>query len=130
MINRYFALGLGALTGLLSLLAMVRLVSGAFSGGLSVFAWVVTLLAMVPWVGYVAVRARHGRIDRRSALVVLIIDLAGLVVLWLGVVGPVLALAGSLVAFVVIWVKDWPPQRPRSEERFVRIEELATDDRD
>ena len=130
MINRYLALGLGALTGLLSLLAMVRLVSGAFSGGLSVFAWVVTLLAMVPWVGYVAVRARHGRIARRSALVVLIIDLAGLVVVWLGVVGPVLALAGSLAAFVVIWIKDWPVPRPRNEERFVRIEELATDDRD
>ena len=130
MINRHLALGLGALTGLLSLLAMVRLVSGAFSGGLSVFAWVVTLLAMVPWVGYVAVRARHGRISRWSAVAVLSIDLAGFVVVWLGVVGPVLALAGSLAAFVVIWIKDWPVPRPRNEERFVRIEELATDDRD
>ena len=130
MINRHLALGLGALTGLLGLLAMVRLVSGAFTGGLSAFAWVVTLLAMVPWVGYVAVRARHARIDRRSALIVLIIDLGAMVVLWLGVVGPVLALAGSLAAFVVIWVKDWPQPKPRTEERFVRIEELATDDRD
>ena len=130
MINRHLALGLGALTGLLGLLAMVRLVSGAFTGGLSAFAWIVTLLAMVPWVGYVAVRARHGRIDRRSALIVLLIDLGALVVLWLGTVGPVLALAGSLAAFVVIWVKDWPQRKPPSEERFVRIEELATDDRD
>jgi hypothetical protein len=129
-INRHLALALGALTGLLGLLAMVRLVAGAFTGGLSAFAWVVTLLAMVPWVAYVAVRARHGRMDLRSALVVLIIDLVGLVVLWLGVVGPVLALAGSLAAFVVIWVKDWPVPRPRTEERFVRIEELAVDDRD
>ena len=59
----------------------------------------------------------------------LTIDVGGLVVLWLGVVGPVLALAGSLAAFVVIWVKDWPVPRPRTEERFVRVEELATEDR-
>ena len=130
MITRHIAFGLGAVTGLVGLLAMVRLVSGAFDGGLSAFAWVVTLLAMVPWVAYVAVRARHARLDRRSALVVMIIDLVGLVVLWLGVVGPVLALAGSLAAFVVIWVKDWPAPRPQTEERFVRIEELAADDRD
>ena len=63
-------------------------------------------------------------------MAVLSIDLAGFVVVWLGVVGPVLALAGSLAAFVVIWIKDWPVPRPRNEERFVRIEELATDDRD
>ena len=63
MLNKNLALALGALTGLVSLVAMVRLVSGAFDGGLSVFAWVITLLAMVPWVGYAAVRARHGRLD-------------------------------------------------------------------
>ena len=55
---------------------------------------------------------------------------ARLPVLWGKAIGyalSVLALAGSLAAFVVIWVKDWPPPRPRTEERFVRIEELATD---
>jgi hypothetical protein len=35
-----------------------------------------------------------------------------------------------LAAFVVIWVKDWPPRRPVGEDRFVRIEELTADDRD
>ena len=70
MLNKNLALALGALTGLVSLVAMVRLVSGAFDGGLSVFAWVITLLAMVPWVGYAAVRARHGRLTPRNALAV------------------------------------------------------------
>jgi RsiW-degrading membrane proteinase PrsW (M82 family) len=51
------------------------------------------------------------------------------VVVWLFVLGPVVALACSLSAFVVIWVSDWPPRRATSEERFVRIEELQrTDD--
>ena len=70
MLNKNLALALGALTGLVSLVAMVRLVSGAFDGGLSVFAWVITLLAMVPWVAYAAARARHGRLTPRHALVV------------------------------------------------------------
>jgi hypothetical protein len=46
------------------------------------------------------------------------------------VLGPVVALACSLAAFVVIWVSDWPPRRQVSEERFVRIEELQAEDSD
>lgn len=130
MLNKNHALILGAATGLLGLVAMVRLVSGAFTGGLSTFAWVVTLLAMVPWVGYVAVRARHGHLDPRSALIVAVLNAVGLLVVWFVVLGPVLALACSLAAFAVIWVKDWPPRRPPAEDRFVRIEELTADDRD
>ena len=130
MVNKNLALALGALTGLVSLMAMVRLVSGAFDGGLSVFAWVITLLAMVPWVAYAAVRARHGRLTRRNALAVAGLDVVGLSVVWLFVLGPVIALTCSLAAFAVIWVRDWPERRSRSEERFVRIEELTADDRD
>jgi apolipoprotein N-acyltransferase len=115
MLNKNLALALGALTGLVSLVAMVRLVSGAFDGGLSVFAWVITLLAMVPWVAYAAARARHARLTPRSALVV---------------AGPVVALACSLGAFAVVWVRDWPERQPRGEDRFVRIEELTADERD
>jgi hypothetical protein len=44
------------------------------------------------------------------------------------VLGPVLALACSLAAFIVIWVSDWPPRRVIGEERFVRIEELRRAD--
>ena len=80
MLNKNLALALGALTGLVSLVAMVRLVSGAFDGGLSVFAWVITLLAMVPWVAYAAARARHGRLTPRHALVVAGLAVVGLVV--------------------------------------------------
>ena len=130
MLNKNLALALGALTGLVSLMAMVRLVSGAFDGGLSVFAWVITLLAMVPWVSYAAVRARHGRLTLRNALAVAGLDVVGLSVVWLFVLGPVIALTCSLAAFAVIWVRDWPERRSRSEERFVRIEELTADERD
>ena len=130
MLNKNHALILGAATGLVGLIAMVRLVSGAFTGGLSMFAWVVTLVAMVPWVGYVALRARHGHLDPRSALIVAALNVVGLLLVWFFVLGAVLALACSLAAFVVIWVKDWPPRRPAGEERFVRIEELTADDRD
>ena len=130
MLNKNLALALGALTGLVSLAAMVRLVSGAFDGGLSMFAWVITLLAMVPWVGYAAARAWHGRLSPRNALVVALLDLIGVATVWLGVLGPVVALTCSLAAFVVIWVKDWPARPVRGEDRFVRIEELTADDRD
>jgi hypothetical protein len=50
------------------------------------------------------------------------------VVVWLFVLGPVLALACSLAAFAVLWVSDWPPRRSAGEERFVRIEELPNAD--
>jgi hypothetical protein len=128
MLNKNLALVLGALTGLVSLVAMVRLVSGAFDGGLSVFAWVITLLAMVPWVGYAAVRARHGRLTPRNALIVALLDLLGVATVWLFVIGPVVALSCSLAAFAVIWVKDWPTRPERGEDRFVRIEELTTEE--
>ena len=130
MLNKNLALALGALTGLVSLMAMVRLVGGAFDGGLSVFAWVITLLAMVPWVAYAAVRARHGRLTPRHGLVVAVLDVAGLVTVWLFVLGPVIALICSLAAFAVIWVRDWPERDPRGEDRFVRIEELTADELD
>ena len=126
--NRNLAAALGALTGLVSLIAMIRLVSGAFSHGMSAFAWIAILLAMLPWIGYAAWRGRHGRLNRRGAVAVLLLNLVGCVVVWLFVLGPVLALACSLAAFAVIWVSDWPPRRPAGEERFVRIEELPTAD--
>ena len=124
MLNKNVAAALGALTGLVGLVAMIRLASGAFSQGMSIFAWVVILSAMLPWIGYAAWRGRHGNLSRRGALTVLLLDLVGCVLVWLFVLGPVLALACSLAAFVVIWVSDWPPRRVIGEERFVRIEEL------
>ena len=130
MLNKNLALALGALTGLVSLVAMVRLVAGAFDGGLSLFAWVITLLAMVPWIAYAAMRARHGRLAPRDALIVLALDFVGVVTVWLFVLGPVFALVCSLAAFAVIWVRDWPERRPRGEDRFVRIEELTAEERD
>jgi hypothetical protein len=95
---------------------------------MSIFAWVAILSAMVPWVAYAAWRGRHGHLSRRGALVVLLLDLVGCVVVWLFVLGPVVALGCSLAAFVVIWVSDWPPRRSTVEERFVRIEELHSAD--
>ena len=122
------AAALGALTGLVSLVAMVRLVSGAFTQGMSTFAWVAILLAMLPWIGYAAWRGRHGHLSRRGALAVLLLNLLGCVVVWLFVLGPVIALTCSLAAFAVIWVSDWPARRPLTEERFVRIEEFRNAD--
>ncbi len=122
------AAALGALTGLVSLVAMVRLVSGAFTQGMSTFAWVAILLAMLPWIGYAAWRGRHGHLSRRGALAVLLLNLLGCVVVWLFVLGPVIALTCSLAAFAVIWVSDWPERRPLTEERFVRIEEFRNAD--
>lgn len=122
------ALGLGALTGTVSLIAMVRLVSGAFSAGLSAFAWVFLLLAMVPWVGYVAWRARSARLTRAAGRGLAGLCGAALVAVWLSTPGAVVALAASLVAFTVIWVHDWPAARPAGEARFVRIDELGSDD--
>jgi hypothetical protein len=130
MLNKNLALALGALTGLVSLVAMVRLASGAFDGGLSMFAWVITLLAMVPWVGYAAARAWHGRLTARNAVIVALLDIVGAATVWMFVLGPVVALACSLAAFAVIWVKDWPARPVRGEDHFVRIEELTAEDRD
>ena len=68
---------IGALTGLVALIGMIRLAAGGFSGGLSVLAWSVILLAMVPWVGYAAWRARRGRLTGRSMIAVLSLDAGG-----------------------------------------------------
>jgi hypothetical protein len=128
MLNKNMATALGALTGLVGLIGMIRLASGAFTTGMSAFAWVAILSAMLPWIVYAAWRGRHGHLSRRGTLAVLILDLIGCVVVWLFVLGPVVALACSFGAFVVIWVSDWPPRRPAGEERFVRIEELRSAD--
>jgi len=127
-VSRHLALLAGALTGLLSLTGMLRLTAGAFSGTLSRYAVVVVLLAMLPWVVYVAHRARHGRLTARSLAVVLGLVVLGFAAVWLSVLGPVLALLCSLAAFAVVWVSDWPQRRPRGEDRFVRIEELQRED--
>ena len=120
--------GLGALAGLISLIAMVRLVTGGFSSGLSWRAWAFILLAMVPFIAYAAWRARHGHLTGRSLIAVTALDLAGLGLVWLFTLGPVLALLCSLAAFAVIWVNDLPIRAPRGEDQFVRIEELRDDD--
>ena len=125
---------LGGLVGLVGLIAMIRLVSGAFSTGMTRFAWVAILAAMIPWTAYAAWRARHGHVTLKQAAVVLGLCLVGLGGVWFSIVGPVLALGCSLAAFVVIWVADWPPRRERGEDSFVRIEDLqesaAVDDQD
>jgi hypothetical protein len=123
--NRNLAAGLGALAGLVSLIAMVRLVTGAFGGAVSGLAWTFVLVAMVPWVGYAAWRARHGRLSAAAGLAVLVLCGAGLVVVWILTLGAVLALVASLASFVVIWVHDWPVTAPAGESRFVRIDELV-----
>ena len=127
-VPRSLALLAGALTGMLSLIGMLRLTAGGFSGSLSRFAIVFVLAAMLPWVAYVALRARHGRLTVRGLAVVLGLVVVGFAAVWLSVLGPVLALLCSLVAFGVIWVSDWPQRRPRGQDRFVRIDELQRED--
>jgi hypothetical protein len=130
MLNKNLALALGALTGLVSLVAMVRLVSGAFDRR------PVGLRTGDHPAGHGALgrvrggagraqpadpgpRAGGGRTGCRR-----------LVVAWLFVLGPVVALVCSLAAFAVIWVRDWARRGPRGEDRFVRIEELTAEERD
>jgi len=130
MPNKNIALALGVIVGAVGLIAMIRLVSGAFSRGMTSFAWIAILLAMLPWVAYSAWRARHGHLSWRNALVVLALCVVGLISVWLFTLGPVIALACSLAAFTVIWVSDWPPRRKSSGDSFVRIEELQSPDLD
>lgn len=130
MTSAHLRLGLGLLTGLLGLVAMVRLVAGAFSGGMSQFAWVVTLVAMVPWVVYVSWRARRSRLTPRGLVAVLLLDVVGLVTVWLFVFGPVLALGLSFAAFAVLWTADRPRRAVAGESRFVRVDELRHPGRD
>jgi hypothetical protein len=121
---------LGVLTGAIALVAMLRLVAGAFTGGMSQFALVVTLVAMVPWLAYVTWRARRSRLTARSGLVVLGLDVVGLALVWVLVFGPVLALAASFAAFVVLWLGDRPRRRDSLADRYVRVEELRRPDPD
>lgn len=124
--SKTLTLLLGVLTGLVGMIAMIRLVTGA--GFVSSFAWAFILLAMLPWVAYSAWRARHGHLTATAGLTVLALCGLGLVGVWLFTGGPVLALTCSLGAFVVIWVHDWPPRRDRGEDQFVRIEELTAEE--
>jgi hypothetical protein len=128
MPNKNLALALGAVTGAVGLIAMIRLVSGAFSHGMTSFAWIAILLAMGPWIAYSAWRARNGHLSWRNALVVLGLCIVGLSSAWRFTLGSVIALACSLAAFAVIWVSDWPPRRKSGGDSFVRIEELQAED--
>lgn len=123
--NPYLRLALGLGVGVLTLIGMIRLVAGNFEGRVAVFAWVVVALTMIPWVAYCGWRGWHGRLTRKRAIAVAALVVGGLVVVWLFVLGPVIALVASLAAFVLIWISDWPGKRPAGEERFVRIEELG-----
>lgn len=115
---------LGLLTGVVGLIAMIKLVGGAFTGSISTFAWVFVSLAMIPWVVYAAYRSRHSHLGRRSAIVVAGLILLGLAIVWLWTPGAVAALACSLGAFVLIWLADLPPRRP-NDSQFVKIDELT-----
>jgi hypothetical protein len=121
---------LGLLTGAIALVAMLRLVAGAFTAGMSGFALVVTLVAMVPWVAYVTWRARRSRITAGGAVAVLVLDVVGLALVWVLVFGPVLALAASFAAFVILWLGDRPRRTGGVGERYVRVEELREPDPD
>jgi hypothetical protein len=124
---------LGVLTGGIALVAMLRLVAGAFTGAMSGFALGVTLVAMVPWLAYVTWRARRSRLTGRAALTVLVLDAVGLVLVFVFVFGPVLALALSFAAFVLVWIGDRPRREGSLLETYVRVEDLrepAPDDPD
>jgi len=124
---------LGVLTGAIGLVAMLRLVAGAFTGGMSGFALGVTLVAMVPWVAYVTWRARRSRLTPRRALIALGLDVLALALVFVLVFGPVLALALSFAAFVLLWIGDRPVRERPLGETWVRVEELrepAPDDLD
>ena len=125
-LNKNLTLGLGVLTGLVGLIAMIRLIAGA--GFTSAFAWIFLLLAMLPWIAYCGWRAWHGHLTPLAALGVVGLCAAGLIVVWLFTLGPVFALAASLGAFVVIWIHDWPPRRPAGEDLYVRVEELTAEE--
>ncbi|SDU91965.1 hypothetical protein SAMN04488544_1974 [Microlunatus sagamiharensis] len=119
---------LGVLTGAIGLVAMLRLVAGAFTGGMSGFALGVTLVAMVPWVAYVTWRARRSRLTPRRALIALGLDVLALALVFVLVFGPVLALALSFAAFVLLWIGDRPVRERPLGETWVRVEELRRPD--
>ena len=112
---------LGVLTGAIGLVAMLRLVAGAFTGGMSGFGLVVT---------HVAWRAWRSRMSPRTALSVLGLDVLALALVFVLVFGPVLALGLSFAAFVLVWLGDRPLRERTREERWVRVEELRRPDPD
>lgn len=122
-------MALGALTGVVTMIAMLRLIAGAFTGGMSHFALAFGLAATVPFVVYTAWRARRARLRPRFTAIVLGANALGLLLVWLFTFGPVLALACALVAFVVIWISALP-ERPQGESTFVTMEDLQRDDQD
>ena len=86
--------------------------------------------ASVDWVLHVACVAWRAPLAWRGTVAVVGLCIAGLGVVWILTLGPVVALACSMVAFSVIWVSDWPPRRPRGSETFVKVEELKTQHRE
>src|SRR5918994_1041149 len=100
--------------------AMMAVQGGSMTG----FAWMAILLAMLPWMGYCAWRAWRANLSWRGTVALVGLCLAGLGVVWILTLGPVVALACSMVAFSVIWVSDWPPRRPGGADTFVKVEEL------
>ena len=130
MVSKPIATALGALTGAIPLVAMLRLLTGAFSPVLERVAVAAVLLALLPWVAYVAVRARRAVLSRRTAWSLVVLDTLAVGLVSLFTVGPVLALALAFAGFVVIWVHDLPA-RPRSgPSDYVRIEDLRREDPD
>ncbi len=109
MPNSIVRLAVGATTGAVGLIAMIRLVSGAFSGGMTGFALMAILLAMLPWIAYCAWRVWRAQLSWRSTVAVTGLSIAGLGIVWILTLGPVVALACSMVAFSVIWVSDTHP---------------------
>ena len=59
MVTKPIATALGALTGAIPLVAMLRLLSGVFSPQFERVAFAAVALALLPWIAYVAVRARR-----------------------------------------------------------------------
>jgi len=130
VVTKPVATALGALTGAIPLVAMLRLLAGAFSPQLELVGFLAVVLALLPWIAYVAARARRAALSRRTALRLLLLDTAAVGLVWLFTVGPVLALALAFAGFVLIWVHDLP-DRPRSgPSSYVRIDDLHREDPD
>lgn len=106
-------MALGLLVGLSGLIAIARLVAGAFTGGWQLTAWSATAPVMLGWVVYAGWRAGRSRLGGPPALVVGALGVAGVVVVWFATLGPVLALVCSLGGFAVVWWHDRPVRRPQ-----------------
>ncbi|HEY9292159.1 MAG TPA: hypothetical protein VIP98_12830 [Microlunatus sp.] len=121
MLDRLPQTLLGAAIGLVGLIAMLRLVTAGFPGSM-IFAAVVVVIVMAPWVLYAARGARRSAIGRLWSLVAALLTVAGLLLVWWGTVGPVLGLACSFAGFVIIWRHDRRPPRD-VRRRLFRIED-------